>query len=363
MKILQVLSTLGQGGAEHFVIELTTELIQQGYECDVVTLFDVEKSNDLRKDITKITKHVSLNKKSGFDLFCFYKLYKFIKNGRYDIVHAHVNAIPYILLAAIFLPKVKFVATIHSEARREAGKSIMKWIRFFMFKSNICIPVTISEESKLSFDEYYNMDSFMVYNGVSKYNGVGIKPLKDNDEQILFIHPASCQPVKNQELLFKAFAKLVREFPNTKMIWLGSKDAYPLLFESLKNIMVSQIEYKGIVHNVRDYLIQADAMCLSSKMEGMPMTIIEAFSVGKPALCTSVGGIINMIDSGSNGMLSASLSVDDYYATLKSFCNLSKKDRNLMCQNALNSFSKFSIENTTRGYLKVYKNDKNRNNS
>ena len=49
----------------------------------------------------------------------------------------------------------------------------------------------------------------------------------------------------------------------------------------------------GIEHGgdgVRDYMIAADAMCLSSKMEGMPMTIIEAFSVGLPALCTPVGG-------------------------------------------------------------------------
>lgn len=32
MRILQVLSTLGQGGAEHFTIGLANELIRQGYE-------------------------------------------------------------------------------------------------------------------------------------------------------------------------------------------------------------------------------------------------------------------------------------------------------------------------------------------
>ena len=31
MKILQVIPTLGQGGAEHFTVELTNELINQGF--------------------------------------------------------------------------------------------------------------------------------------------------------------------------------------------------------------------------------------------------------------------------------------------------------------------------------------------
>ena len=311
MKILQVLSTLGTGGAEHFAVGLTNELIQEGYECDLVTLFDVEEGNDLLKELSPKCSYSSLHKKLGFDLGCYIRLHRFIKAGGYDVVHAHVGAIPYILLSTLLLNKVKFVSTIHSEAKREAGRNIMKWSRLYMFKHNKCTPVTISEESKSSFDEYYKMDAPMVYNGVSEYNGAGISPLRDNEEQLLFIHPASCQPVKNQVLLIKAFAKLVSEYPNSKMIWLGRNETYQSLYNSLVPFMPKQFIYVGTVPNVRDYLAQADAMCLSSKMEGMPMTIIEAFSVGTPALCTPVGGIVNMIEEDKNGLLSASLSIEN----------------------------------------------------
>ena len=51
MRILQVLATLGTGGAEHCAVELTNELIRQGYKCDIVTLFDVEENNDLVKQL------------------------------------------------------------------------------------------------------------------------------------------------------------------------------------------------------------------------------------------------------------------------------------------------------------------------
>ena len=355
MKILQVLSTLGSGGAEHFTIGLTNELIRQSYECDVVTLFDVDKDNNLLNELDTAAHHESLHKKCGFDLSCYFKLYEYIKKGSYDVVHAHVGAIPYILLASILLPKVNFVATIHSEAVREAGRSIMKWSRFFMFQHKKCIPVTISEESKFSFDNYYGMNALMVYNGVSDYQGKGLPSLRDNKNQILFVHPASCQPVKNQELLIKAFAKLVEDYPNCKMLWMGSKNSYSDLFDTLKPFMVPQFQYIGTVANVRDYLIQADAMCLSSKMEGMPMTIIEAFSVGTPALCTPVGGIINMISNGDNGLLSDSLSIDDYYSMMRKFCDFTSEEKLVMKQKAKKSFMKYSIENTVEGYLEIYK--------
>lgn len=355
MRILQVLATLGTGGAEHCAVELTNELIRQGYDCDLLTLFDVDHENDLVKQLNPCANVYSLGKKLGLDLKCYIRLYKQIKQGCYDVVHAHVGAIPYLLLSTIFLRKVKFVATIHSEARREAGKSISKWNRFLMFQHGLCTPVTISEESKKSFDEYYNMDAPMVYNGVSDYTHSKSLNLRDNKDQLLFVHPASCQPVKNQQLLFKAFTKLHKEYNNIKLYWLGNNKLDYNLYESLIPEMPEIAKFVGVVPNVRDYLAEADAMCLSSKMEGMPMTIIEAFSVGCPSLCTPVGGIVNMIENGVNGMLSENLEVESYYKMLKSFCELTTEQRKQMREMAKRSFEKYSIENSVRGYLEIYK--------
>ena len=79
MRILQVLSTLGTGGAEHCAVELTNELIRQGYKCDIVTLFDVEENNDLLKQLNPQIKFYSLHKKLGLDLRCYARLYRFIR--------------------------------------------------------------------------------------------------------------------------------------------------------------------------------------------------------------------------------------------------------------------------------------------
>ncbi|WP_449440722.1 glycosyltransferase [Pedobacter steynii] len=77
------------------------------------------------------------------------------------------------------------------------------------------------------------------------------------------------------------------------------------------------IEFIEGRHNVVDYLSIADAFCLSSIFEGMPISLIEALSVGCIPICTPVGGISQMIKHGKTGFLSRDVSVDSYCDVLK----------------------------------------------
>lgn len=62
-----------------------------------------------------------------------------------------------------------------------------------------------------------------------------------------------------------------------------------------------------------------------------------------------------MIENGVNGMLSEDLEVESYYKMLKSFCKLTTEQRKQMREQAKRSFAKYSIENSVRGYLEIYK--------
>lgn len=224
-----------------------------------------------------------------------------------------------------------------------------------MFKLNKCVPVTISEESEKSFEDFYGKNAVIILNGVSEYKKGSDIILRDNENQIVFIHPASCQPVKNQKLLLRAFAKLTEEYPNTKLIWVGNDKAYPLLFKQLQSLFVTQVCYCGNVPNVRDLLCQADGMCLSSLMEGLPMTIIEAFSVKCVPICTPVGGCVNVIKNGKNGILSEGLTVDDYFKALKKYCVMNEEDRKIMREEAYKSYGRYNIDKCAESYINLYK--------
>lgn len=355
MNILQIIPTLGSGGAEHFVVELSNELCLQGHCVEILTLFPLSKDNHLCNVLDSRIKLSSFEKKKGLWLRGFIKVKRYIINNHYDVVHGHVGAIKYLILATFLCRKVQFVATIHSEAKREAGKSVDRWSRKIMFGLKKCIPVTISGESERSFEEFYGRKGVMIFNGVSNYVKKETIQLRDNEDEIVFIHPSSCQPVKNQQLLLSAFCRLINNGYNAKLVWVGNNTSYANLFYSLKPLMEKNVSFLGVVDNVRDYMVASDAMCLSSKMEGMPMTIIEAFSVGCPVLCTPVGGCVNMIKRGENGMLSDDLTEESYYKILESFVLLSKEERATMSANAASSFVNYCIEKCANHYLQVYR--------
>ena len=126
MKILQIIPNLGSGGAERFVVELTNELNNHGENCSIATLYDITQYDEVSISYVNNIKLFSLGKKQGWDIRQFWEVLQLIRKEKFDVVHAHIGAIKYILLASIFLRKVKFVATIHSEASREAGNKIEK---------------------------------------------------------------------------------------------------------------------------------------------------------------------------------------------------------------------------------------------
>lgn len=66
-----------------------------------------------------------------------------------------------------------------------------------------------------------------------------------------------------------------------------------------------QVNFLGkIPHNQLPYYYNmADLLALPSKMEGVPMVILEALACGKPVLATRVGGIPDLVCTGINGIL------------------------------------------------------------
>ena len=84
------------------------------------------------------------------------------------------------------------------------------------------------------------------------------------------------------------------------------------------------------------------------------MTIIEAFSVGCPALSTPVGGCCNIISNGINGFLSESNTEEDYTRMLEKFILLTKEEKAEMSNNALKTFENYHIDNTASRYIEVY---------
>ena len=69
--------------------------------------------------------------------------------------------------------------------------------------------------------------------------------------------------------------------------------------------IASSVDFMGWVDGTRkiELLQTADAFVLPSYNEGLPMSVLEAMSWGKPVIATRVGGIPELITNGQDGLL------------------------------------------------------------
>lgn len=359
MKIFEVIPHLQSGGGEKFVVDFSNSVSTLGHDCTTITLFDASEDDILRRFLTSQVKTHALHKRKGLDFNCMFRLYQYIVKSKPDVVHLHLNAITYAILSALFYRKCKYFATIHSEASREAGSGINKYIRKILFKLNLVTPITISEDSEKSFELFYGFKAHMIPNGSSSYCKSENNPWEKYREgvDLLFVHAGRITGVKNQLMMVKAFDQLIKKGRNIRLLIAG-RIMDENIYQQMKPYFSDRIIYIGEQQDVRAIMSVCDGFCLSSKMEGMPITIIEAFSVGCVPISTRVGGCANLIKNSVNGYLSKELTVESYISAIEQFIALNSSQRTQMKNRCFQDYKEFySIESTAEKYLNVFKND------
>jgi glycosyltransferase involved in cell wall biosynthesis len=361
MKILEIIPQLSSGGAERFTVDLCNEMAGT-HDVTLVMLHSFEGLDFYRKDLSTHVKLISLNKKQGIDLKLSFKIYKLIKTGRFDIVHTHLRGIIYTALSAItFHQRMKFFHTIHNDAFKEGGRPISLFIRKLLFTKKWIIPVTISKTSEDSFKERYGFSATLITNGRNipqdlkvseKVNDEIKKYKKDNNTRIL-IHLARFESPKNQPLLARVASRLSKEGHNFTLLFIGNKKTVEMVSE-VEVLNCPDIFILGEKSNPLEYLKVADAYCLCSSYEGLPISLIEALGTGTVPICTPVGGIVDLIEDGVNGLLSEDISEDGYYVALHRFLDMTNEALSAMKQEAVKSYSPYSMTQCARKYIMLF---------
>lgn len=364
MKILQIIPSLHGGGAEKFVIDLSNELSENN-EVIICSLYNLEEDMFMAKSINKNIKIINLNKKLGIDLKIFFLVLKLILKEKPDVVNTHLRALFYSILGILF-SKTIFFHTVHNIAQKETNK-LNQLIYSVLFKYFKVKPIAISKKVLESIKEVYHTKfNFLIENGV-KRNDITIKAkkvykevkkYKFDENTKVFLNIGRISHQKNQEMLIKVFNELKDQ--NIILLIIGQDTTKDQALQTyLKEISNNNIYFLGMKDNIIDYLFYSDFFCLSSKYEGLPITLLESLSMGTIPICTPAGGIPDVLNS-NVGFLSVDFSKLNFKKTIMSAMKTNENELSIMRKNSIELFnSNYKIEITGKKYIQLYKREHN----
>ncbi len=120
----------------------------------------------------------------------------------------------------------------------------------------------------------------------------------------VFLFGGKLEPRKGVDVLLAAFAQL-KGAQRATLLLVGHGEITRYKAEAAKLGLGANVQFLGWKnYDAYDALLsQAMVFVLPSRHEGMPMSIIEAMSAGLAVIATDVGGIPELVQSKSNGLL------------------------------------------------------------
>lgn len=162
----------------------------------------------------------------------------------------------------------------------------------------------------------------------------GLAEARRNDDRFTFLLPARLLWQKGVGEFVKAARVIKARYSGARFQLLGFLDVDNRSAVSRAQmeewLQEGVVEYLGVTDNVVEPLRAADCVVLPSYREGVPRSLLEAASVGKPIITTRSVGCREVVDDGVNGFLCAPRDADDLAEKMEWMMNLSQHERTAM---------------------------------
>lgn len=368
MKILHVTGARGWGGNEQQLVDVIPELNKVNVES---IIFGVENSvlhkYAIKHGFIFITcKDEKLNKPKNYK-----HLSKVVKNLKPSLIHLHTSDSVTVYTISDLLFKLK-TPTVFSKKGISRKMSILS--KFKYNYKNINKILCVSQAVKDHFEEVIaskNHDKLcVVYDGVKVTNDSN-KSSEDirttyqivNDVQIIG-NIANHNGAKDLPTLVKTLHVLVNEkqIKDIHLLQIGTfTRATPKLKELVAEYQLEDyITFTDFKENASSLLPQFDIFLMTSKREGGPTSVLEAFYKKVPIVSTRVGVVGEAIEDGINGFIA---DVEDYNTLANKIEILLKEDslkssfKEISYYKFLNNFTTEKLgKNTYKVYQEVLAN-------
>ncbi len=317
MIVAHVLTSLHVGGGERLTLDLAAGQAAAGHRIVVVSL-EQPDGGPLGAAFTERGLTVErLTKRPGFDPTLIVRLALLFRRHGVEVVHLH-NRLPLIYGApAGRLAGALVVSTRHGP---RAGGARERWLlrgAGRLLHASVAVSPEIGELERQRGTSPADRISVIE-------NGIDLSRFEPTPERRRAVRAAlgipdqawvmgsvgRFAPEKAYPFLVRAAAPLLG--PEVRLLIVGDGTEMPAV---RAEVAAQQVEaftcLPGLRDDVPDLLAALDVFVLSSRMEGLPLVVLEAMASGLPVVATAVGGLPKLLTDGETGFL---VPVDDQAA-------------------------------------------------
>lgn len=309
MKILCVIDSLGSGGAQRQLVELSKGFKDSGYDVSFLVYHD---QNFFKIFLEEANITVNAVIESNY-IKRLLKMRKYIRHGSFDAVLSFLEAPNFICEISGFPYRKWKLVVGERSAKPGIRKSpiliLLRWFHSFadsiVANSNANIRIVLSvnpllPRSKCSI--IYNAIDLDIWKPSFNY-------IPQNDDKLKLTVIASHRFVKNLNGLIEALASL-SSFEKSKILveWYGDRVVEPFFDNSFPEArqkitllnLDKIITFYPVTIDIIQKIQKTDVIGLFSFYEGMPNTICEGMACGKPVICSAVSDLPSLLSYDNN---------------------------------------------------------------
>ncbi len=303
MNILYFTRTMGVGGTEKVIIQLCKSLYSQFDNIIVCSCggCNVEVLNKLGIKHYEIVDIEDKRPLTILKNLC--RLAKLIKKEKINIIHTHHRMAALYTKFLNYFYKFKFIHTAHNTFNDKVNLT-----RYALDGSKI---IAVGKNVKKNLVEQFKIKEkniTVIYNSIEEedilYEDIHqIYKLKQEGNFIVG-NIGRLSKQKGMKYFIEAANEIIKTHNKIRFFIIGDGEERETLKKLIEKYNLNEyIVMLGYRSDIGNIIRQLDVLVLSSLWEGLPLTPIEAFSLGKTVIATEVDGTPEIIKNGYNGIL------------------------------------------------------------
>jgi glycosyltransferase involved in cell wall biosynthesis len=312
IRVLWLIKGLGPGGAERLLVEHARAGDREHFTYEAAYVLDWKQH--LVPELEGLgVRTQCLGVSNELDLRWIGRLATLLRRGRYDVVHAHSPAVASVARAEVrSLPRARRPAFAYTEHNRWPSYRIeTRLANEWTFGLNDAV-FAVSDDVRDSVADRYRNNVEVVVHGVDVADVRSRLAERDAVRRELRVQPGEALAVtvanlragKNYPGLIDAARIVVDGGLPVRFATAGQGQLQAEITQLHQaSGLGDRFAVLGYLDDASRLIAAADLFVLASHHEGLPVTVMEALTLGVPVVAPAVGGLPEVVTSDENGIL------------------------------------------------------------